>query len=204
MFISFEGIEGSGKSTQIRLLREFLNQKGLDPVVIREPGGTQIGEKVRDIFLSKTDEHFDPLTEVLLLYSSRKQLDNNVIKPAIRAGKIVIADRFADATVAYQAYGKSVSKDFIAQLHNDLEISNPDLTFFIDISPELSKERISDRESDRMESESIEFFSKVRSGYQECAKNTDRVITIEGTDAIENIFLQIKEAVAKKINVSME
>jgi dTMP kinase len=204
MFISFEGIEGSGKSTQIGLLREFLNQKGLDPVVIREPGGTQIGEKVRDIFLSKTDEHFDPLTEVLLLYSSRKQLDNNVIKPAIRAGKIVIADRFADATVAYQAYGKSVSKDFIAQLHNDLEISNPDLTFFIDISPELSKERISDRESDRMESESIEFFSKVRSGYQECAKNTDRVITIEGTDAIENIFLQIKEAVAKKINVSME
>ena len=204
MFISFEGIEGSGKSTQIGLLREFLNQKGLDPVVIREPGGTQIGEKVRDIFLSKTDEHFDPLTEVLLLYSSRKQLDNNVIKPAIRAGKIVIADRFADATVAYQAYGKSVSKDFIAQLHNDLEISNPDLTFFIDISPELSKERISNRESDRMESESIEFFSKVRSGYQECAKNTDRVITIEGTDAIENIFLQIKEAVAKKINVSME
>ena len=204
MFISFEGIEGSGKSTQIGLLREFLNQKGLDPVVIREPGGTQIGEKVRDIFLSKTDEHFDPLTEVLLLYSSRKQLDNNVIKPAIRAGKIVIADRFADATVAYQAYGKSVSKDFIAQLHNDLEISNPDLTFFIDISPELSKERISDRESDRMESESIEFFSKVRSGYQECAKNTDRVITIEGTDAIENIFLQIKEAVVKKINVSME
>ena len=139
-----------------------------------------------------------------MLYSSRKQLDINVIKPAIRAGKIVIADRFADATVAYQAYGKSVSKDFIAQLHNDLEISNPNLTFFIDISPELSKERISDRESDRMESESIEFFSKVRSGYQECAKNTDRVITIEGTDAIENIFLQIKEAVAKKINVSME
>ena len=204
MFISFEGIEGSGKSTQIELLKDFLNQKGLNPVVIREPGGTQIGEKVRDIFLTKTNEYFDPLTEVLLLYSSRKQLDTNVIKPALRAGKIVIADRFADATIAYQAYGKSVSKDFIAQLHNDLEISNPDLTFFIDISPELSKERISDRESDRMESESIEFFSKVRSGYQECAKNTDRVITIEGTDAIENIFLQIKEAVAKKINVSME
>ena len=204
MFISFEGIEGSGKSTQIKLLKDFLNQKGLNPVVIREPGGTQIGEKVRDIFLTKTDEYFDPLTEVLLLYSSRKQLDTNVIKPALRAGKIVIADRFADATIAYQAYGKSVSKDFIAQLHIDLEISNPDLTFFIDISPELSKARISDRESDRMESESIEFFSKVRSGYQACAKDSDRVITIEGTDSIEDVFVEIKEAVAKKLNVSME
>ena len=204
MFISFEGIEGSGKSTQIQLLKEFLNQKGLNPVVIREPGGTQIGEKVRDIFLTKTNEYFDPLTEVLLLYSSRKQLDTNVIKPALRAGKIVIADRFADATIAYQAYGKSVSKDFIAQLHSDLEISNPDLTFFIDISPELSKARISDRESDRMESESIEFFSKVRSGYQACAKDSGRVITIEGTDSIEDIFVEIKEAVAKKLNVSME
>ena len=204
MFISFEGIEGSGKSTQIELLKNFLNQKGLNPVVIREPGGTQIGEKVRDIFLTKTNEYFDPLTEVLLLYSSRKQLDTNVIKPALRAGKIVIADRFADATIAYQAYGKSVSKDFIAQLHIDLEISNPDLTFFIDISPELSKARISDRESDRMESESIEFFSKVRSGYQACAKDSDRVITIEGTDSIEDVFVEIKEAVAKKLNVSME
>ena len=204
MFISFEGIEGSGKSTQIKLLKDFLNQKGLNPVVIREPGGTQIGEKVRDIFLTKTNEYFDPLTEVLLLYSSRKQLDTNVIKPALRAGKIVIADRFADATIAYQAYGKSVSKDFIAQLHIDLEISNPDLTFFIDISPELSKARISDRESDRMESESIEFFSKVRSGYQACAKDSDRVITIEGTDSIEDVFVEIKEAVAKKLNVSME
>jgi dTMP kinase len=204
MFISFEGIEGSGKSTQIELLKDFLNQKGLNPVVIREPGGTQIGEKVRDIFLTKTNEYFDPLTEVLLLYSSRKQLDTNVIKPALRAGKIVIADRFADATIAYQAYGKSVSKDFIAQLHGDLEISNPDLTFFIDISPELSKARISDRESDRMESESIEFFSKVRSGYQACAKDSDRVITIEGTDSIEDVFVEIKEAVAKKLNVSVE
>ncbi|MBL6820279.1 MAG: dTMP kinase [SAR86 cluster bacterium] len=204
MFISFEGIEGSGKSTQIKLLREFLNQEGLSPVVIREPGGTQIGEKVRDIFLTKTDEHFDPLTEVLLLYASRKQLDTNVIKPALKDGKIVIADRFADATVAYQAYGKDVSKDFIAQLHSDLEISNPDLTFFIDISPELSKARISDRESDRMESESTEFFSKVRSGYQACANNSEKVITIEGTDTIENIFLKIKEAVTKKLNVSME
>ena len=204
MFISFEGIEGSGKSTQIQLLKEFLNQKGLNPVVIREPGGTQIGEKVRDIFLTKTNEYFDPLTEVLLLYSSRKQLDTNVIKPALKAGKVVIADRFADATIAYQAYGKHVSKDFITQLHSDLEISKPDLTFFIDISPELSKARISDRESDRMESESIEFFSKVRSGYQACAKDAERVITIGGTDSIEDIFVEIKEAVAKKLNVSME
>jgi len=204
MFISFEGIEGSGKSTQIQLLKEFLNQKGLNPVVIREPGGTQIGEKVRDIFLTKTNEYFDPLTEVLLLYSSRKQLDTNVIKPALSAGKIVIADRFADATIAYQAYGKSVPKDFIAQLHSDLEITNPDLTFFIDISPELSKARISDRESDRMESESIKFFSKVRLGYQACAKDAERVITIGGTNSIEDIFVKIKEAVAKKLNVSME
>ena len=138
MFISFEGIEGSGKSTQIQLLKEFLNQKGLNPVVIREPGGTQIGEKVRDIFLTKTNEYFDPLTEVLLLYSSRKQLDTNVIKPALKAGKVVIADRFADATIAYQAYGKSVPKDFIAQLHSDLEITNPDLTLEKNLIDSLS------------------------------------------------------------------
>ena len=167
MFISFEGIEGSGKSTQIKLLKDFLNQKGLNPVVIREPGGTQIGEKVRDIFLTKTDEYFDPLTEVLLLYSSRKQLDTNVIKPALRAGKIVIADRFADATIAYQAYGKSVSKDFIAQLHSDLEISNPDLTFFIDISPELSKARTILRLFDDLPMLQYSLYCWKNNGYQD-------------------------------------
>jgi len=204
MFISFEGIEGSGKSTQIELVKAFLDDIGKDAVIMREPGGTKIGEQVREIFLSKTKEFFDPLTEVLLLYASRKQLDSNVIKPALSRGKIVIADRFADATIAYQSYGKGVPIDFVKQIHEDLAISEPNLTFFIDISPELSKARISDRESDRMESESTEFFAKVRQGYIASAKDTERVVTIDGQKSIEEIFAQIKDEIIKRMNVSLE
>ena len=131
MLISFEGIEGSGKSTQIKLLSEKFEKKGLKVICVREPGGTLIGEKIRDLFLEETDEIFNPLTEVLLLYSSRKQLDEQIIRPNLAEGNIVIADRFYHATIAYQCYGKGVEVGFVEYIHEKLNISKPNLSVLI-------------------------------------------------------------------------
>ena len=201
MFISFEGIEGSGKSTQIKIISETLQKKGYKVISVREPGGTKVGEKIRDIFLQDTDENFDPLTEVLLLYASRKQLDNEIIKPNLNKGTIVIADRFYDATKAYQCYGKGVDIGLVDSLHEQLNISKPDLSIYIDINPELSKERIANRKADRIEQESIEFFERVQNGYLELEKASDSFFLVDGSKSIENISDEIERLIIDYLNV---
>ena len=171
MFITFEGIEGSGKSTQIELLQASLKEEGYSVDVLREPGTTQLGERIRDVFLEKTDEQVDPMTEAFLLYASRKHLDQNFLQEHLKNDSIVIADRYSDATVAYQCYGKGLSEDFVKYIHEKSNLLSPDLTFYMDITAEASKSRIDNRELDRMESESIDFFNKVRLGYLEIAKS---------------------------------
>tara|TARA_B100000963_G_scaffold346843_1_gene352520 strand:- start:810 stop:1415 length:606 start_codon:yes stop_codon:yes gene_type:complete len=201
MFISFEGIEGSGKSTQIKIISESLQKKGHDVISVREPGGTEVGEKIRKIFLQETTENFDPLTEVLLLYASRKQLDNEIIKPNLKKGSIVIADRFFHATKAYQCYGKGVELNLVEYLHKTLNISEPDLSIYIDINPELSRKRISNRKADRIEQESLDFFSRVQHGYLQLEKESKNFILVDGSKSIEKISGEIDSLIKELLNV---
>ena len=204
MFISFEGIEGSGKSTQIELLESALKDLGHEVKKLREPGTTMLGERIRDIFLEETNETVDPITEAFLLYASRKHLDQNILRKSLENGCIVIADRYADATIAYQCFGKGLSIDFINYIHANSKLLTPDLTFYMDISTEKSKERISRREMDRMESEPQDFFERVRKGYLEIAtKNPDRVVCLDANKSIEELKSQIIEKTLEKINATL-
>jgi dTMP kinase len=204
VFISFEGIEGSGKSTQIDLLESHLKELGYKVAKLREPGGTLMGEKIRDIFLQDTSEKVDPITEAFLLYASRKHLDQNFLREKINQGYIVIADRYSDATVAYQCFGKGLEKDFIDLIHNSSNLLTPDLTFYMDISAEMSRERISYREMDRMESESVEFFDRVRQGYLQIAsENPERVISLDANKSINKLKDEIATKTTEKLNASL-
>lgn len=205
MFISFEGIEGSGKSTQIELIEELIRAKGYQVKKLREPGTTELGEKIRNIFLEKTTETVDPITEAFLLYASRKHLDQNFLRQNLSDGAIVIADRYADATLAYQSYGKGLDHNFVKLIHDSSQLLSPDLTFYMDISAELSRERISDREMDRMESESIDFFKKVREGYLHIAHdNPERVVVLDANKTIDELHESIKKIISNKLNVSLD
>ncbi len=205
MFISFEGIEGSGKSTQIELLESSLKNLGHDVKKLREPGTTLLGERVREIFLEDNDETVDPITEAFLLYASRKHLDQNILRKNLDKGFIVIADRYADATLAYQCYGKGLRMDFIDLIHKESKLLTPDLTFYLDISAKKSKERISSRKMDRMESESVEFFEKVRHGYLEIAKNNpSRMLCLDANKSIEELKTEIFNRTLKQLNAALE
>ena len=205
MFISFEGIEGSGKSTQIELIEELIRAKGYQVKKLREPGTTELGEKIRNIFLEKTTETVDPITEAFLLYATRKHLDQNFLRQNLNEGAIVIADRYADATLAYQSYGKGLDHNFVKLIHDSSQLLSPDLTFYMDISAELSIERISDRERDRMESESIDFFKKVREGYLQIAHdNPERVVVLDANKTIDELHESIKKIISNKLNVSLD
>lgn len=205
MFISFEGIEGSGKSTQIELIEELIRAKGYQVKKLREPGTTELGEKIRNIFLEKTTETVDPITEAFLLYASRKHLDQNFLRQNLNDGAIVIADRYADATLAYQSYGKGLDHNFVKLIHDSSQLLSPDLTFYMDISAELSRERISDREMDRMESESIDFFKKVREGYLQIAHdNPGRVVVLDANKTVDQLHESIKKIISNKLNVSLD
>ena len=205
MFISFEGIEGSGKSTQIELIEELIRAKGYQVKKLREPGTTELGEKIRNIFLEKTTETVDPITEAFLLYASRKHLDQNFLRQNLSDGAIVIADRYADATLAYQSYGKGLDHNFVKLIHDSSQLLSPDLTFYMDISAELSRERISDREMDRMESESIDFFKKVREGYLQIAHdNPERVVVLDANKTVDELHESIKKIISNKLNVSLD
>ena len=204
MFITFEGIEGSGKSTQIELLRSSLKEEGNAVEILREPGTTQLGEKIRDIFLEKTNEKVDPITEAFLLYASRKHLDQNFLQEHLKNRSIVIADRYSDATIAYQCFGKGLSEDFVQYIHEKSDLLSPDLTFYMDITAKASKTRIDDRELDRMESESLDFFNKVRSGYLEIAKsNPDRIIVLDAELSVEDLQDKIFNEVKNRLNASL-
>lgn len=205
MFITFEGIEGSGKSTQIELLKASLKEEGYSVEVLREPGTTQLGERIRDVFLEKTDEQVDPMTEAFLLYASRKHLDQNFLQEHLKNDSIVIADRYSDATVAYQCYGKGLSEDFVKYIHEKSNLLSPDLTFYMDITSEASKSRIDNRELDRMESESIDFFNKVRLGYLEIAKsNPDRIIILDAELSVKDLQNTIFNEVKNRLDATLD
>ena len=204
MFITFEGIEGSGKSTQIELLKASLKEEGYSVEVLREPGTTQLGERIRDVFLEKSDEQVDPMTEAFLLYASRKHLDQNFLQEHLKNDSIVLADRYSDATVAYQCYGKGLSEDFVKYIHEKSNLLSPDLTFYMDITAEASRARIDNRELDRMECESLDFFNRVRSGYLEIAdSNSDRIIVLDAELSMEDLQNKILNEVRNRLNAPL-
>lgn len=167
-FLTIEGTEGVGKSTNLTFVRDWLESKGVEVIVTREPGGTPLAEEVRGLLLSKRDEAVDETAELLLVFAARAQHLAQLIKPALARGAWVLSDRFTDATYAYQGGGRGLSKDVITQLEvlvqGDLR---PDLTLILDIDVELGLKRARQRgELDRFESETLEFFDRVRNAYK--------------------------------------
>ena len=180
-FITFEGIDGCGKSTQARLLLEYMNNSGVETILVREPGGTSISESIREILLHSTSSQMGDRTESLLMTASRAQLTQEVIVPNIDKGKFVIADRYSDSTLAYQGGGRNLDIEWLIELNNYATFTLlPDITFFVDIRPEEALRRL-DSDKDRIEGEGIEFQTRVRKTYQILAeKFNDRYVIIDG------------------------
>ena len=191
LFISIEGPDGSGKSMQISLLKKYFEERGTDVVLTREPGGTPISEKIREIILDKNNKEMDDMTEALLYASSRAQHVAEVIKPALAEGKIVICDRFIDSSIAYQGYGRGLGD--CVRVINEYAVRGcmPDMTFLMEMDPKIGKERISEGEQDRLEQEKLEFHQRVFEGYMEIEKKFDRIIGIDAARSIEEISADI-------------
>jgi dTMP kinase len=195
MFISFEGIDFSGKSTQIELLKDYLVDHNKKVEILREPGGTEISEKVRRILLDNKNEKMFAEAELLLFSASRAQLVREKISPYLQKGIYVISDRFHDSSTAYQGYGRGIPIEVVMKVH-ELAIGDtiPDLTFFIDIPVGIANERKKKKAKvklDRIELADIEFYNRVRSGYLEIARQEERFKVIDGTQTIETIQNQI-------------
>lgn len=192
MFISFEGTEGVGKTTLIRKLFEHFQAEEKDVVLTREPGGTPLAEQIRSILLSVNhDEVMSHDTELLLMYAARAQHLQQVILPALAAGKMVLCDRFSDASFAYQCAGRGLSREQLQLLNDNFVSKMPDITFWLDAPIETGMSRARERGAlDRFEQEKVTFFDKVRSGYQEIfEKQPERIKRLDATQQPEQVFL---------------
>ena len=203
VFITFEGIDGCGKSTQCELLKDYLKNKGKDFIFVREPGGTVIGERIREILLDKKNSQMTARTELMLFEAARAQITDEVIRPALEEGKTVICDRFFDSSSAYQGMARGMGMDFVEGLNMAATGGlKPDITFFFDISAEEALERRGRRgeASDRIELAGIKFQEDVRKGYLELAENSGgRIVTIDATRGIDEIFAEVVKALEGKI-----
>ena len=203
IFITFEGIDGCGKSTQCELLKNYLEGIGKEFIFVREPGGTVIGERIREILLDKKNTQMTARTELLLFEAARAQITDEVIRPALDEGKIVLCDRFFDSSSAYQGMARGMGMDFVSDLNMAATGGlKPDITFFFDISAEEALERRGRRgeASDRIELAGLKFQEDVRRGYIELAANSEgRIVTIDATLGIDEIFEQIKDTLEGKI-----
>ncbi len=199
-FITIEGCEGVGKSTQLALLKEYFENNGIEAVFTREPGGTDIAEKIRGIILDANNKALTPVTELLLYAAARRQHTEEKIIKALKEGKVVVCDRYADSTVAYQGYARNLDKQLIKQL-NDIAMANVkiDLTLFLDLPPELGFARKGGADkNDRLENEKLDFHKRVYEGYLAVAQqNQDRVVKIDSSQSVEGVFSQIVDAMKK-------
>ena len=202
-FITFEGIDGCGKSTQCEMLKDYLTEYGKEFIFVREPGGTEIGERIREILLDKKNTQMTARTELLLFEAARAQITDEVIKPALDDGKIVICDRFFDSSSAYQGMARGMGMDFVASLNMAATGGlKPDITFFFDISAEEALARRGKRgeASDRIELAGLKFQEDVRQGYLALAQSSEgRIVTIDANLCIDEIFEQVKGALEGKI-----
>ena len=201
LFITFEGLDGSGKTTQIELLNNYLKSKGFDVVTTIEPGGTEIGGKIRNILLDNENLDMSHKAETLLFLASRAELVSDVIVPALREGKIVICDRFFDSTVVYQGIARGLGEKKILDM--SLWATGgivPDITFLLSVKVSRGKKRMDtvSKKRDRIELEKDNFKKKIYKGYLDIAgKNKDRIVVIDGEKSIESIFEEIKSKVCE-------
>jgi len=195
-FITFEGIEGSGKSSLARMSAEHLSSLGYSLVLTREPGGTPLGEMIRKILLDPEGEPMTPLTELLLYFADRAEHIGKTILPSLKDGKVVICDRFSDSTIAYQGYGRGLDMETILELDRIArEGLTPDLTILLDLDVESGLRRNqAARKFDRFEAEDLEFHEKVRNGYREIArKSPERVRLVDASLPLETVWDQVRE-----------
>lgn len=201
LFITFEGPDGSGKTTQMKLLSDYLRDKGFDVITTIEPGGTEIGQEIRRILLGKENLDMSPEAEAFLFLASRAELVSKVIAPALREGKIVLCDRFFDSTVVYQGIARGLGEKQILDM--SLWATGglvPDITFLLSVRVSKGKKRIdtAGKKTDRIELEKDSFKEKIYRGYLDIArKNKDRIVIINGEANIENIFREIKSKVCE-------
>ncbi|HDP78756.1 MAG TPA: dTMP kinase [Mesotoga infera] len=202
MFVSIEGIDGCGKTTQIKLLAEYLSQLGVEFTIVREPGGTSAGEEIRQMLLHK-DFRLCAESELLLFMAARAQIVREVIRPALESGRLVIADRFMDSSVAYQGVGRDLGQK-VVEFMNSFAVGNtvPDITLYIDVPADVAMSRMrKEKKNDKIEVESLEFFERVRKGYERLmAENHKRFVVIDGRKSEE----QVHEDIRKSLSVLTE
>lgn len=209
-FISLEGGEGSGKTSQINKLASFLTDQGYNVVTTREPGGTEEAEAIRNVLVQRDGGNWTPMAEVLLLYAARVMHVDNVIRPALENGKIVICDRFSDSTFAYQGYGRGMNLDQINAVHElTLGSFQPDITFLLDIESraglERSKKRLAieqgyEQTEDRFERMELEFHERLREGFLKIVdENSERCRIVDASQPIDDVHANIKSHVIQKL-----
>ena len=201
LFITFEGGDGAGKSTQIDLLADHLRSRGCEVLLTREPGGTKISEKIRGVLLDPENREMAPVTEMMLYAAARAQLVAEVIKPALNEGKVVICDRFLDSSLAYQSYGRDLGDAVLEVNQYAIDGCMPDVTIYLRVDPQTGRQRIQTRDQDRIESESERFHDRVHEGYEQlCLRYPDRITAIDAGGTIEEISQAIRAEVTGKIN----
>ncbi len=196
LFISVEGTDGSGKTTQLGLIRKYLEDMNREVVFLREPGGTRISEKIRSIVLDPDLTEMGNTAEMLLYAAARAQLAAEVIKPALDGGRIVVCDRFVDSTYAYQGYGREMDMGILEAVNNAaIDGLMPDMTLFFDVSPEVALERrIATSSTDRIENEKARFHRKVYEGYlQLAARYPERIRRVDGSRSVELVWSDVKK-----------
>ncbi|MFP4048540.1 MAG: dTMP kinase [Desulfovermiculus sp.] len=212
MFITFEGIEGSGKSTQAKRVLALLQKQGQKVLLSREPGGTAIGRELRSVLLNSENNHLCARGELFLYLADRAQHVEEIIKPALEAGIVVLVDRFTDSTLVYQGFGRGLDLDLVQGL-NDLAVNGvrPDLTFVIDVPPEIGLHRARSRNGEsgtaqaegRFEAESLDFHTRIREGYLElAARDKERIMVLDGTVPENEVFAAIRQAL--RIHLGIE
>ncbi len=200
-FITLEGSEGVGKTTNLEFVYRYLESAGIESVQTREPGGTPLAEELREILLAVREETMSAQAELLMMFAARSQHLDQVIEPHLAAGRWVICDRFTDATYAYQGGGRGVDEDQIAALealvHGDLQ---PDLTLYLDLAPEIASQRIAQRKADRFELEKRAFFERVRASYLNRAERYKRFAVIDASVTLAQVQNRIAEVLQRLID----
>jgi len=202
LFITVEGVEGAGKSTNIRVIEEFLSEWKLEYILTREPGGTLIAEEIRELLLKHHEEKMDATTELLLIFAARAQHLSTKIRQTLAEGTWVLCDRFTDATYAYQGAGRGLDVKLISQLERLVQDNlRPDLTVIFDLDPSVGLERARQRgQLDRIESQKLEFFQRVREGYQNIAsREGDRCLLIDASQTRETVRQSLRTALENRM-----